>query len=339
MAKIKVAINGFGRIGRLVLRALYQYDKEGLFDITVTNSRTTPEQRAYMFKYDSVHRRYPGDVGYDDENVLIDGKPVKVISVMKVEDLPWKEMGIDIVIESSGKARTYEKASDHLKAGAKKVIISAPGSGDGIATFVMGVNEDLYRPEEDHVLSNASCTTNCLAPVVKVLNDEFGVEKGLMTTTHSYTNDQKTIDASHKNLHRGRAAAVSMIPTTTGAAKALGLVIPEMQGRFNGMAIRVPTPDVSAVDMVAELKRNVSVEEVNQAFRAQAQGKLSPYLSYEEEDLVSVDFTGDEHSAIYAARHTMVLNNMVKVLAWYDNEWGYSCRIIDLVNHVIRKGL
>lgn len=339
MKKTRVAINGFGRIGRLVLRALYQYDKEGLFDIVVTNSRTTPEQRAYMFKYDSVHRRYPGEVEYDDENIIIDGKPVRVISVLNVEDLPWEEMGVDIVVESSGKCRTCDKASAHLKAGAKKVIISAPGSGDGIATFVMGVNEEKYNPEVDHIVSNASCTTNCLAPVVKVLNDEFGVEKGLMTTTHAYTNDQKTIDASHKNLHRGRAAALSIIPTSTGAAKALGLVLPELKGKFNGIAMRVPTPDVSVVDLVAELKRDVSVQEVNNVFKARAEGDLSPYICYEDEDLVSVDFTSDPHSAIFAAKHTMALGNMVKILAWYDNEWGYSCRIIDLINHVIKKGI
>jgi len=339
MAKIKVAINGFGRIGRLVLRALNQYDREGLFDIVVTNSRTTPEQRAYMFKYDSVHRRYPGQVEYDDDNIIIDGKRVKVLSFLNIEELPWKEMGIDVVVESSGKARTAEQASGHLKAGAKKVIISAPGSGDGIATLVMGVNEEEYQPERHHILSNASCTTNCLAPIVKVLKDEFGVEKGLMTTAHSYTNDQKTIDASHKDLHRGRAAAVSIIPTTTGAAKALGLVIPELKGKFNGLAMRVPTPDVSVVDLVAELKREVTVEEINSAFKKRAKGDLAQYLCYEEDDLVSVDFTGDSHSAIFAARHTMALGNMVKVLAWYDNEWGYSCRIVDLINYVIKKGI
>lgn len=339
MSKIKVGINGFGRIGRLVLRSLLQYDKEGLFEVVATNSRTSPEQRAYMFKYDSVHRRYPGEVTFDDENMIVDGKKIRVISEMDIEKLPWKEMGVDIVVESSGKIKKAEDASKHIKAGAKKVVISAPGSGEEICTVVMGVNEKTYDPSNHHVLSNASCTTNCLAPIVKVLNDEFGIEKGIMTTAHSYTNDQKTLDSSHSKLHRGRAAAMSIIPTTTGAAKAIGIVIPEMKGKLNGIALRVPTPDVSVVDLVVESKTKVSAEEVNKVFKKYAEGELAGYLSYEEGDLVSMDFVGDPHSAIFAAPHTMVIDNMIKVLGWYDNEWGYSCRIVDLINYVIRKGL
>jgi glyceraldehyde 3-phosphate dehydrogenase len=339
MSKIKVGINGFGRIGRLVLRSLLQYDKEGLFEVVATNDLTSPEQRAYMFKYDSVHRRYPGEVTYDDENIIVDGKKIKVLSVRDTAELPWKDLGVDLVVESTGLNTTAEKASKHLEAGAKKVLISAPGNGEGISTIVMGVNENTYDPSKHNIISNASCTTNCLAPIVKVLNDEFGIEKGLMTTAHSYTNDQKTVDSLHSKLHRGRAAAMSIIPTTTGAAKAIGLVIPEMNGKLNGLALRVPTPDVSVVDLVVESSKKVSAEEVNNAFKKHAEGDLSGYLYYETADLVSMDFVGDDHSAIFAAPHTMVIDNMIKVIGWYDNEWGYSCRIIDLINYVIRKGL
>ncbi len=339
MSNVKVAINGFGRIGRLVLRSLLQYDREGLFEIVATNSRTSPEQRAYMFKYDSVHGRYPGDVSFDENNIYVDGKKIEVLSVKNTEELPWKEIGVDIVIESTGKARTTDAASGHLTAGAKKVVISAPGSGEDILTLVMGVNEELYDPEVNDIISNASCTTNCLAPMVKVLNDEFGIKKGLMTTSHSYTNDQKTLDSSHSKLHRGRAAALSIIPTSTGAAKALGTVIPSMKGKLNGLALRVPTPDVSVVDLVAELSVNTNTAEINNAFRKHAETDLAGYLYYEDGDLVSMDFVGDPHSAIFAAPHTMVIDNMVKILGWYDNEWGYSCRIVDLVNYIIKKGL
>jgi glyceraldehyde 3-phosphate dehydrogenase len=267
---------------------------------------------------------------------MINGKNVKVLSEAEAENLPWKEMGVDLVIESSGKYTDAEKARKHLDAGAGKVLISAPARNED-ATIVMGVNEDIYEPAIHHIVSNASCTTNCLAPVVKVLHEAFGIERGLMTTTHSYTNDQKTLDSSHKNLHRGRAAALSLIPTTTGAASAIGKVYPAVAGKMNGLAVRVPTPDVSLVDLVVELLREVTADEVNKAVRAAAEGPMKKYLGYEEDDLVSVDFTGDSRSSIFAARHTMVLGNMVKTLSWYDNEWGYACRVIDLANYMLKR--
>jgi glyceraldehyde 3-phosphate dehydrogenase len=336
VSKKRVAINGFGRIGRLALRALFEYENEGLFEIVATNSRTSAEQRAYLFKYDSVHRRFRGEVSVSGDSLMINGKNVKVLSEAEAENLPWKEMGVDLVIESSGKYTDAEKARKHLDAGAGKVLISAPARNED-ATIVMGVNEDIYEPAIHHIVSNASCTTNCLAPVVKVLHEAFGIERGLMTTTHSYTNDQKTLDSSHKNLHRGRAAALSLIPTTTGAASAIGKVYPAVAGKMNGLAVRVPTPDVSLVDLVVELLREVTADEVNKAVRAAAEGPMKKYLGYEEDDLVSVDFTGDSRSSIFAARHTMVLGNMVKTLSWYDNEWGYACRVIDLANYMLKR--
>lgn len=338
MKKTRIAINGFGRIGRLVLRSIYQYDKEGLLDVVAVNDLTSAEQRAYLFKYDSVHRRFPGEVTFDKENIIIDGHSIKVLEVRNPSDLPWKELDVDIVVESTGLFTSTEKARAHIEAGAKKVIISAPGTGDDLCTIVMGVNEGVYDPDKHDIISNASCTTNCLAPVVKVLNEEFGIEKGFMTTTHAYTNDQSIVDACNKKFHRGRAAALSMIPTTTGAAKAISQVLPELDGKLNGLAVRVPTPDVSAVDLVVELSRAVTKEDVNMSFKASSDTAMGKYLGYEEEDLVSMDFVGDERSSIFAARHTMVLDNMVKVLAWYDNEWGYSCRVVDLVNFVARGG-
>jgi glyceraldehyde 3-phosphate dehydrogenase len=336
VSKKRVAINGFGRIGRLALRALFEYENEGLFEIVATNSRTSAEQRAYLFKYDSVHRRFRGEVSVSGDSLMINGKNVKVLSEAEAENLPWKEMGVVLVIESSGKYTDAEKARKHLDAGAGKVLITAPARNED-ATIVMGVNEDIYEPAIHHIVSNASCTTNCLAPVVKVLHEAFGIERGLMTTTHSYTNDQKTLDSSHKNLHRGRAAALSLIPTTTGAASAIGKVYPAVAGKMNGLAVRVPTPDVSLVDLVVELLREVTADEVNKAVRAAAEGPMKKYLGYEEDDLVSVDFTGDSRSSIFAARHTMVLGNMVKTLSWYDNEWGYACRVIDLANYMLKR--
>ena len=336
MSKKRVAINGFGRIGRLALRALFEYENEGLFEIVATNSRTSAEQRAYLFKYDSVHRRFRGEVSVSGDSLVINGKNVKVLAEADAENLPWKEMGVDLVIESSGKYTDAAKASRHLDAGAGKVLITAPARNED-ATIVMGVNEDIYEPSSHHIVSNASCTTNCLAPVVKVLHEAFGIERGLMTTTHSYTNDQKTLDSSHKNFHRGRAAALSLIPTTTGAASAIGKVYPAVAGKMNGLAVRVPTPDVSLVDLVAELSREVTADEVNKAVRTAAEGSMKKYLGYEEDDLVSVDFTGDSRSSIFAARHTMVLGNMLKTLSWYDNEWGYACRVIDLANYMLKR--
>lgn len=339
MSKVKVAINGFGRIGRLALRALYEYDKEGLIDIVATNSRTNPEQRAYLFKYDSVHRRFNGEVSYDDDNIIINGKKIRVLRQSKPEDFAWGDLGVDVVIESTGIYKDTSTAQAHLDAGAKKVVITAPGSGEGLGTFVMGVNEDKYDPRVHNIVSNASCTTNCLAPVAKILNDEFGIVKGVMTTVHAYTGDQKTVDSSHKKLHRGRAAAVSMVPTSTGAAKAVSLVIPELKGKLNGMALRVPTPDVSVVDLVVEVKGEVSVEKINETFRKYSEGTMAGYLGYETDDCVSMDFAHDSRSSIVAAPHTMVIDNMVKVLSWYDNEWGYTCRCLDLVNYIVKKGL
>jgi len=338
MKKARVAINGFGRIGRLALRALFEYDKEGLFDIIATNSRTDAGQRAYLFKYDSVHRRFPGTVETKDDAIVIDGREVKVLQVPDIKDLPWKDLGVDVVIESSGKYTDADKARAHLDAGAKKVVISAPAKGED-ATIVIGVNESIYDPKSHRILSNASCTTNCLAPVVKVLHERFGIVKGLMTTAHSYTNDQKTLDASHKKLHRGRAAALSIIPTTTGAAAAIGKVIPEIQGKMNGIAMRVPTPDVSVVDLVVELEKTVDAKTINETIKEYSEGELKGILGYETEDLVSMDFVGDSRSSIFAANHTMCIDNMAKTLAWYDNEWGYACRVLDLVNYVIKKGL
>ncbi|HOI81081.1 MAG: type I glyceraldehyde-3-phosphate dehydrogenase [Thermovirgaceae bacterium] len=336
MGMKRVAINGFGRIGRLALRALFEYENDGLFEIVATNSRTTAEQRAYLFKYDSVHRRFSGDVSVKGESLLINGKTVKVLAEAEVEDLPWKDMGIDLVIESSGKYTDASKAAKHLEAGARKVLITAPAKNED-ATIVMGVNEGIYDPSRHHVVSNASCTTNCLAPVVKVIHEAFVIEKGLMTTTHAYTNDQKTLDASHKNLHRGRAAALSMIPTTTGAASAIGKVYPEVAGKMNGLAVRVPTPDVSLVDLVTVLSREVTSEEVNGALLKAAEGPMKRYLAYEEDDIVSVDVTGDSRSSVFAARHTMTLGNLVKTLSWYDNEWGYACRVVDLANYMLSR--
>ena len=336
MGMKRVAINGVGRIGRLALRALFEYENDGLFEIVATNSRTTAEQRAYLFKYDSVHRRFSGDVSVKGESLLINGKTVKVLAEAEVEDLPWKDMGIDLVIESSGKYTDASKAAKHLEAGARKVLITAPAKNED-ATIVMGVNEGIYDPSRHHVVSNASCTTNCLAPVVKVIHEAFVIEKGLMTTTHAYTNDQKTLDASHKNLHRGRAAALSMIPTTTGAASAIGKVYPEVAGKMNGLAVRVPTPDVSLVDLVTVLSREVTSEEVNGALLKAAEGPMKRYLAYEEDDIVSVDVTGDSRSSVFAARHTMTLGNLVKTLSWYDNEWGYACRVVDLANYMLSR--
>ncbi|MDD4022986.1 MAG: type I glyceraldehyde-3-phosphate dehydrogenase [Synergistales bacterium] len=336
MGMKRVAINGFGRIGRLALRALFEYENDGLFEIVATNSRTTAEQRAYLFKYDSVHRRFSGDVSVKGESLLINGKTVKVLAEAEVEDLPWKDMGIDLVIESSGKYTDASKAAKHLEAGARKVLITAPAKNED-ATIVMGVNEGIYDPSRHHVVSNASCTTNCLAPVVKVIHEAFVIEKGLMTTTHAYTTDQTTLDASHKNLHRGRAAALSMIPTTTGAASAIGKVYPEVAGKMNGLAVRVPTPDVSLVDLVTVLSREVTSEEVNGALLKAAEGPMKRYLAYEEDDIVSVDVTGDSRSSVFAARHTMTLGNLVKTLSWYDNEWGYACRVVDLANYMLSR--
>jgi glyceraldehyde 3-phosphate dehydrogenase len=330
---IRVAINGFGRIGRQVIRAAKE---SGLTDIDfiAVNDLTSKETLAHLFRYDSVHGRYLGKVEVTADGLRIDGDDVKVFSEKDPAALPWKELGIDIVVESTGLFRDKEKASKHLQAGAKKVIISAPAKNEDV-TIVLGVNQDDYDPEKHHIISNASCTTNCLAPVVKVLVDHFGFRHGLMTTVHSYTNDQNILDLPHKDLRRARAAAMSMIPTTTGAAKATALVIPAVKGKIDGMAIRVPTPDVSIVDLVAEVERDTTVEELNAAFREAAAGELKGILAVSDEPLVSVDFTTDAHSSTVDALCTSVIDGrMVKVLSWYDNEWGYSSRVVDLVSYV-----
>jgi len=330
---IRIAINGFGRIGRNVLRAAKQSGVQGI-DFVAVNDLTDNETLAHLLRYDSVHGRYPGTVETTADGFLVDGDRIRVTSERDPAQLPWKELEVDVVIEATGMFSDGNKASKHLEAGARKVIITAPAKNEDV-TLVLGVNEHRYAPESHHIISNASCTTNCLAPVVKVLMERFGFRRGLMTTIHSYTNDQSILDLPHKDLRRARAAAMSMIPTTTGAARATGLVIPEVLGKIDGMAIRVPTPDVSIVDLVAEVERDTSIDEVNEAFREAAGNGLAGILRYTDEPLVSIDFTGDPHSAIIDGASTNVIDGrMVKVLAWYDNEWGYSSRVVDLARYV-----
>jgi glyceraldehyde 3-phosphate dehydrogenase len=330
---IRVAINGFGRIGRNVLRAAKK-NKVGDLDFVAVNDLTDAATLAHLLRYDSVHGAYPGEVEVRDGALAVDGDEVRVLSERDPSNLPWKELGVDIVIESTGFFRDRAGASKHLEAGARKVIISAPAKNEDV-TIVLGVNQDMYDPDSHDVISNASCTTNCLAPVAKVLMDRFGFRHGYMTTIHSYTNDQSILDLPHKDLRRARAAALSMIPTTTGAAKATGLVLPELVGKLDGLSIRVPTPDVSLVDLVAEVEKDTNVGEVNEAFRAAAGGELEGILGYTDEPLVSVDFTGNSNSSIVDGASTGVIDGrLVKVLAWYDNEWGYSCRVVDLARFV-----
>lgn len=330
---IRVAINGFGRIGRNVLRAAKQTGRTDI-DFVAVNDLTDNNTLAHLLKYDSVHRKYPGTVEVTDQGLRVDGDDLKVFSERDPENLPWADLGVDVVIEGTGVFRDRDGAAKHLTAGAKKVIITAPGKNEDV-TLVLGVNQGDYDPANHHVISNASCTTNCLAPVVKVLVDSFGFRHGLMTTIHAYTNDQSVLDMPHKDLRRARAAALSMIPTTTGAAKATALVIPEVKGKIDGMAIRVPTADVSIVDLVAELEADVTAEDVNAAFRAAADGDLNGVLGVSDEPLVSIDYTTDPRSSIVDALSTSVMDKrMVKVLSWYDNEWGYSSRVIDLVAFV-----
>jgi glyceraldehyde 3-phosphate dehydrogenase len=333
---IRAAINGFGRIGRNVLRSAKQAGNTDI-DFVAVNDLTSPETLAHLLKYDSVHGRYAGTVEVSDGGLVVDGDEIKVFSERDPAALPWADLGIDIVIESTGIFRDHAGASKHIDAGAKKVIISAPGKNEDI-TIVLGVNQADYDPASHHIISNASCTTNCLAPVVKVLSDSFGFRHGLMTTIHAYTNDQRILDLPHSDLRRARAAAMSMIPTTTGAAKATGLVLPEVQGRIDGMAIRVPTADVSLVDLVAELEKDVTEDEVNAAFQAAADGPMAGVLGVSNEPLVSIDYTSDPRSSTVDALSTAVMDGrMVKVLSWYDNEWGYSSRVVDLVGFVGEK--
>jgi glyceraldehyde 3-phosphate dehydrogenase len=334
MRKTRIAINGFGRIGRVFFRQAFMNPD---VEVVAINNPGDADLHAHLLKYDSVYGIFPHDVKADGANLMIDGKQVKVFAEMDPKKLPWKELEIDIVIESTGVFTAREKAAWHLEAGAKKVIISAP-TKDADATFAMGINEEMYDSAKHDVVSNASCTTNSLAPVVKVLNDSFGITRGLMTTVHSYTNDQATMDAHHKDWRRARAAALSIIPTTTGAAEAVTQVIPELKGKLTGLSLRVPTPVVSITDFVAELKATVTAEEVNNAFRTAAAGNLKGILDVSDEPLVSSDFKGNDHSSIIDALSTMVMEgNMVKVLAWYDNEWGYSHRLLDLVVYMGKK--
>jgi glyceraldehyde 3-phosphate dehydrogenase len=329
---IRAAINGFGRIGRNVLRSAKQSGAD--VDFVAVNDLTDAATLAHLLKYDSVHGHYPGTVEVSDGGLVVDGDEIRVFSERDPASLPWGDLGVDIAVESTGIFRDHASASKHIQAGARKVIITAPAKKEDI-TIVLGVNQDSYDPENHHIISNASCTTNCLAPVVKVLTDEFGFRHGLMTTIHAYTNDQRILDLPHDDLRRARAAAMSMIPTTTGAARATGLVLPEVDGRIDGMSIRVPTPDVSVVDLVAELDADVTVEGVNDAFRAAAEGPMKGILGVSDEPLVSIDYTGDPRSSVVDALSTAVMDGrMVKVLAWYDNEWGYSSRVVDLVAYV-----
>ncbi|MEW6606768.1 MAG: type I glyceraldehyde-3-phosphate dehydrogenase [bacterium] len=329
---IKVGINGFGRIGRGVLRAGIDNSK---IDFVAVNDVTDAKTLAHLLKYDSNFGILNKEVSATADSIIVGGKEIKVLKVKDPQELPWKDLGVEMVIESTGHFTDRESASKHLQAGVKKVIISAPAKNEDI-TIVLGVNEDKYNPNTHHIISNASCTTNCLAPIVKVLLDNFGIKRGLMTTIHSYTNDQRILDLPHKDLRRARAAAISMIPTTTGAAKAIGLVIPELKGKFHGIAIRVPTPNVSLVDLVVEIEKDVTKEEVNAAVKSAAQGKLNKYLEYCESPLVSTDFNGNPKSAIFDPEYTTVMeNNLIKVLAWYDNEWGYSCRVVDLIEYIM----
>ena len=333
--KARIAINGFGRIGRLVFRAGYKNEK---FEIVGINDITNAKTLAHLLKYDSVHRTFNADVKAKDNAISVDGKDYKVFSEKDPLKLPWKDLGVDYILESSGKFREYSKAELHIKAGAKRVMLSAPGKGEPkILSFVMGVNEDTYDPKKDFIFSNASCTTNCFAPVVKVLHENFGIRRGFMTTIHSYTTDQKILDLPHKDLRRARAAALSMIPTSTGAAKAIIGLFPDLKGKLDAIALRVPTPNVSIIDFVAELEKDTTKDDVNKAFKDASEGSLKGYLQYCDEPLVSSDFIGNSYSSIFDAELTKVNGNLIKVLSWYDNEWGYSIRMIDLLEYIIGK--
>lgn len=334
----KVGINGFGRIGRQVLKAIFENHPKEL-DIAVINDLTDTKTNAHLLRWDSNYGRYPGKVDAADNAIIVDGKTIKVEAQRDPAKIPWRDYGVELVIESTGLFTDADKASAHFQGGAKKVLISAPAKGEDI-TVVMGVNEGKYDPKKHRVISNASCTTNCIAPMVKVLHESFGIKRGFMATIHAYTNDQKILDQVHKDLRRARAAAMNVVPTTTGAARAVTLVIPELKGKLDGVAYRVPVPTVSMCDFVADLEKDVTIEQVNQAFKSASQGSLKGYLEYCDEPLVSMDFKGNPASAIVDALSTMVLGgSMIKVLGWYDNEWGYSCRLADLTAYVARKGL
>jgi glyceraldehyde 3-phosphate dehydrogenase len=332
--KAKIAINGFGRIGRMVFRKAILEEN---LEVVAVNASYPATTLAHLIKYDTNHGTFDAEVLTEENAIIVNGKRVQLLSDRDPKALPWNELDIDIVIEATGKFNSKDKASLHLEAGAKKVILTAPGKNEDV-TIVMGVNESALNIEEHSIISNASCTTNCLAPVAKVLDEQFGIENGLMTTVHAYTNDQKNIDNPHKDLRRARACGQSIIPTTTGAAKALSLVLPQLQGKLHGMALRVPTPNVSLVDLVVDVKRDVTAEEINEAFITASLGSLQGIVEYTTEPLVSIDFNTNPHSAIIDGLSTMVMGDRkVKVLAWYDNEWGYSCRVVDLAKYVASK--
>ena len=334
---VKVGINGFGRIGRLVFRA--GIDNKNIDFVAVNDLPVGTKTLAYLLKYDSTFGELKKDVKATDSSLIIDGKELKIISHKSPAEIPWKDLGVDIVVESTGIFKDREKAQGHIKQGAKKVIISAPTKGED-ATIVLGVNEKIYDPKKHHIISNASCTTNCLAPMAKVLLDNFGIKQGLMTTIHSYTNDQRILDFPHKDLRRARAAAVSMIPTTTGAAKAIGVVLPELKGKMDGLAIRVPTPNVSITDLSCDIEKDATVESVNAAFKKAAEGSLKGILKYNDLPLVSKDFNGSSFSCVFDSELTRVVGGkLVKVLGWYDNEWAYSCRVVDLIEYIASKGI
>ncbi len=334
----RVGINGFGRVGRQSFKAMIERYPRDL-EVVALNDLTDTTTNAHLLKYDSTYGRFPGEIETTPDSLIVNGHSIKVLSQRDPAQIPWADLGVELVIESTGLFTDADKAAAHLRAGAKKVIISAPAKGEDI-TIVLGVNEGMYDPAKHRIISNASCTTNCLAPTAKVLNDAFGIERGLMDTIHSYTNDQRILDVVHKDLRRARTAGMNIIPTTTGAARALALVIPELKGRFDGMSLRVPTVTVSVVDFVATIRKEATKESINEAFKQAAAGPLKGILDYTEEPLVSSDFRGDSHSSIVDGLSTMMSGgNMVKVLAWYDNEWGYSCRIADLTHFLAQKGL
>lgn len=334
---IRVAINGFGRIGRNFMRCwLTRTDSQ--LDIVAINDTSDPKTNAHLLKYDSMLGKLDADISADDSSITVNGKTVKCVSDRDPLNLPWKAWDIDLIIEATGVFVSEEGASKHIEAGAKKVLITAPGKGGNIGTYVVGVNHESYEHNAHNVVSNASCTTNCLAPIVKVLHENFGIIKGTMTTTHSYTGDQRLLDASHRDVRRARAAALNIVPTTTGAAKAVALVIPEMKGRLNGIALRVPTPNVSVVDLVVQVERKTIAEQVNEALKAASEGYMNGILAYSDLPLVSCDYRGHDCSSIVDSSLTMVMEgDMVKVIAWYDNEWGYSQRVVDLAEIVAKK--
>ena len=332
----KVGINGFGRIGRNVFRAALGNPE---VEIVAVNDLTDASTLAHLLKYDSIHGTLNAEVKAQDGNIVVNGKVIKVLAERDPANLPWGELGVQVVVESTGRFTDGDKAAAHIKAGTKKVIISAPAKGEDI-TIVMGVNQDKYDQGKHHVISNASCTTNCLAPFAKVLHEKFGIKHGLMTTVHSFTNDQQILDLPHKDLRRARAASMSIIPTTTGAAKAVALVLPELKGKLNGFAMRVPTPNVSVTDLVVEMEKPATAEEINAALKAAAEGELKGIMAFCDEPLVSRDFNGNPHSSIVDGLSTMIVNGtMAKVVSWYDNEWGYSNRVVDLIQFIAAKGL